>query len=265
MEIVDYKSARHNERREAVLESKRNFRRFDLPLIVKFRSTYGASHYSLGLAKNISCGGLSLETRDFNFIRFAKLELELRFPQGDAYVSLFGDVVWKKQDGNISYAGIKFRVEDDALKNEISAKISCNVNIPVDSVLGRDTYRQKTGKPVPVQAKKKPVSSAAPRKSGITKQYLGDGSGCRVTFILPGEAAPEARSVTIAGDFNDWNTTVNPMKKLDSGDFSTSLDLACKKEYRFKYLIDGCRWENDWSADKYTPNPFGSDDSLIIV
>ncbi len=34
---------------------------------------------------------------------------------------------------------------------------------------------------------------------------------------------------------------------------------------RFRYLLDGERWENDWAADGYVPNPFGSEDSLLEV
>jgi hypothetical protein len=33
--------------------------------------------------------------------------------------------------------------------------------------------------------------------------------------------------------------------------------------YRFRYLLDESRWENDWKADRYEPNPFGSDDSIV--
>jgi hypothetical protein len=27
--------------------------------------------------------------------------------------------------------------------------------------------------------------------------------------------------------------------------------------------VDGERWENDFAADEYAPNPFGSDDSVL--
>ena len=31
------------------------------------------------------------------------------------------------------------------------------------------------------------------------------------------------------------------------------------------YLLDGDRWENSWKADRYEPNPFGGDDSVVVV
>ena len=116
---------------------------------------------------------------------------------------------------------------------------------------------------------KKPSKVVRPIKdneiSDIKKQYLKSNGSCNVTFSLPKEAAPDAQVVTIVGDFNNWNLTENQMKKLRNGDFKVTIKLHRDKEYRFKYLIDSTRWENDWCADKYVPNTFGSDDSLVIV
>jgi 1,4-alpha-glucan branching enzyme len=115
----------------------------------------------------------------------------------------------------------------------------------------------------------KPSKSKRPTKNngilGIKKQYLKSNGSCNVTFRLPKEAAPDAQVVTIVGDFNNWNLTESQMKKLRNGDFKATLKLHRDKEYRFRYFIDGTRWENDWYADKYVPNTFGSDDSLVIV
>ncbi len=101
--------------------------------------------------------------------------------------------------------------------------------------------------------------------SGINKQYLKSSVFCNVTFILPKAVVPGAQTVTLVGDFNNWNLTDTQMKKLNSGDFKLTLKLHKDKEYRFRYLIDGSRWENDWYADKYVPNSFGCNDSLVIV
>jgi hypothetical protein len=101
--------------------------------------------------------------------------------------------------------------------------------------------------------------------SCIKKQYLKSNGSCNVTFILQKKAAPDAQVATIVGDFNNWNLTELPMKKLKNGNFKITLKLLRNREYRFRYLIDADRWENDWHADKYVPNPFGCDDSLVIV
>lgn len=103
------------------------------------------------------------------------------------------------------------------------------------------------------------------KKSGIEKNYLKNKSICKVTFRLPKECATEAQSVTIAGEFNDWDPQATPMKLDGKGDFVAVVELEKEKEYRFGYCIDGEKWENDWSADRYEPNPFGSDDSVVVV
>ncbi|MCA9939217.1 MAG: hypothetical protein KC418_11265 [Anaerolineales bacterium] len=97
----------------------------------------------------------------------------------------------------------------------------------------------------------------------LVKNYTKTRNFCRVTFKLPAEVSAE--TVHLVGDFNDWDTTSHPMKKLKDGSFSLTVSLPTEQSYRFRYLLDGERWDNDWAADAYVPNEFGSDDSLIKV
>ena len=99
----------------------------------------------------------------------------------------------------------------------------------------------------------------------LKKQYLKTTGLCKVTFSIPKEAAGAASRVHLVGDFNDWNRDTTPMKRLKNGSFTVTLTLAPNKEYQFRYLVDGHRWENDWHADKYVPNAHGSDDSVALV
>jgi 1,4-alpha-glucan branching enzyme len=99
----------------------------------------------------------------------------------------------------------------------------------------------------------------------IKKQYLKSRQTCKVTFCLPKEAAPGAKNVTVVGDFNDWSHDNTPMKRQRNGNFKVSIELNKNKDYHFRYLIDGSRWENDWCADKYSPNPYGCDDSVLVI
>ena len=87
---------------------------------------------------------------------------------------------------------------------------------------------------------------------------------CKVTFTVEAEAAQDAETITIAGDFNSWSSTANKLKKGKDGSFSISLQLDVGREYQFRYLIDGKRWENDWSADKYIPAPFSHTDNSVV-
>ena len=103
------------------------------------------------------------------------------------------------------------------------------------------------------------------RGMGMKKKYLKSGSVCKVTFRFPKDAAPEAKNVTIVGDFNNWSTTETPLKKLKNGTFSVTLDLQRDREYQFRYLVDSTKWENDWNADKYVPAPYGNSENSVVV
>jgi 1,4-alpha-glucan branching enzyme len=88
----------------------------------------------------------------------------------------------------------------------------------------------------------------------------GDNGRVVVTFRLP-HAAADAK-VCVVGEFNDWSETADPMEHDGEG-FVAHISLAPGRTYRFRYLLDGVRWENDWEADAYVPNEFGGDDSVL--
>ena len=97
----------------------------------------------------------------------------------------------------------------------------------------------------------------------IKKNYTKTGKLCRVTFKLPKEV--NAEMVALCGDFNKWDTHSSAMKRLKDGSFSITITLPTAKKYRFKYFLDSKHWENDWEADGYTKNAYGSEDSIIKV
>ncbi len=129
---------------------------------------------------------------------------------------------------------------------------------------GAKTTRKKTvsKKPVEKETSSKKITST---NVGIRKEYLKDKDVCRVTFKLPKVAAPDARSVFIVGDFNNWNIHASPMKKLKNGDYTVKPDLEKEREYQFRYLIDESKWENDWNADKYVKSPYGDSDNSVVM
>jgi 1,4-alpha-glucan branching enzyme len=97
----------------------------------------------------------------------------------------------------------------------------------------------------------------------LNKAYTKTGRSCRVTFKLQPEI--NARTVNLCGEFNDWDFVAHPMRRLKNGGFTLILSLHPGRQYRFKYLLDGDRWENDSAADGYVPNAFGSYDSIVNV
>lgn len=96
----------------------------------------------------------------------------------------------------------------------------------------------------------------------MTKNYPKTKKGtCKVTFELPKDVG--AASASILGDFNSWDARATPMTRKRDGSFSAAVSLQVGKEYRFRYLLDSTRWENDWDADSYLPNNFGTEDSVV--
>jgi 1,4-alpha-glucan branching enzyme len=84
----------------------------------------------------------------------------------------------------------------------------------------------------------------------------------KVVFNLPPEVGAE--SAVICGDFNAWSETKHPLRRYKDGHFGVSINLA-EGEYRYRFLLDGDRWENDWDADSYVANDYGTEDSLVKV
>lgn len=82
-----------------------------------------------------------------------------------------------------------------------------------------------------------------------------------VTFTLPAEV--QAETACLCADFNTWDKTAHPMKKMQDGTFQLVIKLKAGLRYHFRYFLDNERWENDWEADNYVPNEFGSEDSVL--
>ena len=69
-------------------------------------------------------------------------------------------------------------------------------------------------------------------------------------------SAPYAESVSIAGDFNDWDPMSHPMKKDKKGDWKVSINLD-HGTYQYNFYVDG-EWQNDPNCTEYVENPFGT-------
>lgn len=73
---------------------------------------------------------------------------------------------------------------------------------------------------------------------------------------------PDAKSVHLVGDFNDWRNGELPMTRDESGYWLAQLRLPVG-EFRFRYCADG-QWFTDYAAFGVEPGRFGLD-SLVRV
>ena len=94
----------------------------------------------------------------------------------------------------------------------------------------------------------------------IKRAGIGDGQ-VEVTFEV--DAAVQAERANLCGEFNEWSQSTDEMERKADGGFTLTKRLPGGRSYRFRYLLDGERWENDWAADAYAPNEYGGDDSVV--
>ncbi len=94
----------------------------------------------------------------------------------------------------------------------------------------------------------------------IKKQFLKSKPICKVTFVVPEK---EANAVSLVGDWNSWNTEVEPLKKLKNGTFKGTVDLKKDQSYEFRYLVDG-QWKNDEQADGFAWNEYAADENSVL-
>jgi 1,4-alpha-glucan branching enzyme len=94
----------------------------------------------------------------------------------------------------------------------------------------------------------------------IKKEGLAMARKKHVEFVLE---MPAAVVVSVAGTFNNWDASRNPMRKGDDGIWRTKVRvLNGRHEYRF--VVDG-EWISDPRAADSVPNPHGSSNSVLEV
>lgn len=94
----------------------------------------------------------------------------------------------------------------------------------------------------------------------LKKTYSKTKNKCKVTFSFPEQSA---KNVYVVGDFNGWDKRALPMKKGKAG-FSTSIELDADKDYQYRFLVDGERWENDESPDGLVAGPYADCQNCVV-
>jgi len=92
------------------------------------------------------------------------------------------------------------------------------------------------------------------------KKTMGSKQVRKTEFKL---SAPQAESVFIAGDFNQWNPSSHPLKADANGTWRISLGLNPGR-YEYRFFVDR-EWQNDPNCSSFVENPFGTSNSLKIV
>ena len=106
------------------------------------------------------------------------------------------------------------------------------------------------------------IRRPSPGSGGTTAAGHGPG-GCETRQVELRLSAP-ASSVTVVGDFNDWDPSGTPLRPTGrSGVWSVELQLKPGR-YHYTFLIDGNRWAGDPSEPQVTSD-FGAPVSVLTV
>jgi 1,4-alpha-glucan branching enzyme len=82
----------------------------------------------------------------------------------------------------------------------------------------------------------------------------------KVAFALH---APQAETVLLAGDFNQWHPEKHVLKKGKNGAWEAALMLF-PDTYEYKFVVDG-KWETDPANPRTCQNCFGTANNLLTV
>lgn len=86
-----------------------------------------------------------------------------------------------------------------------------------------------------------------------------------IVYVRFSFRAPEASSVALAGDFNDWQSAGLSLSDGD-GDGVWSGTFALQPGvHKYMFVIDGEHWETDPGAERYMDDGFGMRNALIAI
>ncbi len=76
--------------------------------------------------------------------------------------------------------------------------------------------------------------------------------------------APDARRVSVAGDFNKWQVDAHVMDRQAGGVWSVEIKLK-PGAYSYMFVVDGKAWIADPDAESYQDDGFGSKNAVMRV
>jgi 1,4-alpha-glucan branching enzyme len=106
------------------------------------------------------------------------------------------------------------------------------------------------------------MKSHKPKTKSIAATVLTNTSTQSLPPVPVSFSAPSAKSVALAGSFNDWQPLAT-LKPTRTGEWQGELKLPPGR-YEYLFVVDG-QWLPDPSARETVPNPFGGVNSVIAI
>lgn len=76
--------------------------------------------------------------------------------------------------------------------------------------------------------------------------------------------APDAKSVSVVGDWNGWKAGAQPLKRHD-GTWEISLSMKPGLDYQYQFLVNNDKWIPDPHASLKVVNGFGGVNSVLAT
>ena len=119
---------------------------------------------------------------------------------------------------------------------------------------------KKTKTKAPAQAKVSAPIARRSTKTAITAKSVKTAAPAAPKVRLE-LAKPGAQTVAIAGSFNSWQ----PEQASTTGNGAWVKELAISPgRYEYMFVVDG-QWMADPNAKEFAPNPFGGQNSVLII
>jgi len=74
---------------------------------------------------------------------------------------------------------------------------------------------------------------------------------------------PEAKTVYVAGSFNEWKPEKAPLSPLGNGRWAGDLSIKPGR-HEYLFVVDG-QWLPDPNAKESVQNPYGGKNSVLVV
>ena len=91
------------------------------------------------------------------------------------------------------------------------------------------------------------LSPIQPKTSRISLEYI----------------QPEAKTVCVAGSFNEWKPESTPLAPLGNGRWAGNLAIRPGR-HEYLFVVDG-HWVPDPNAKESVQNPYGGKNSVLVV
>lgn len=84
----------------------------------------------------------------------------------------------------------------------------------------------------------------------------------KVLFVFSDD---KASNVLLAGEFNGWDGSINPLEKDEHGFWRVALSAPSAGIYQYKFVVDGQRWVEDPNNQMKVPDNRGGMNSVLTI